>query len=480
MALPNITPFFSRFPEKLDRLIYQFSRDPAIHLFVAFLVGFGLIVWSIMIGNFSVDFNGVISDLKNLEVAGKAVERIEIQEFINSETLNEKQVGYVFSLNWGFTGVILIPLMILFVLNARGSIEKTLSQLATRHMLRKQDGEVVTTEEICASWKQRSRVWIMISFFVFLFVVFFSMWDFMQVVHTPLYKLEQAFIPANQYVDNIQDGVMSISINHKVNEFDWSVAALFDNTVLSHDSNFWFSLFAYIWIAAIGGGIGFASIAYLIGFGTFIRAKSLEAKDIYLVLDQKSKDEYKRGGFEVFEDYFTNLIALCIVLLIILYLINTQNIYLRDVHTENFFQFILGDVAKQLSALHSDLSVNFSDITKWFFAKASGSDSLPDNVQSVIASISAPFVIIFIFALQFYILRSSSQDAKENTLQLIENDDDVEKIETIHYWPVGWVSLERLFFVSVTILASFIFFRILVGLLIYLAAKAIFRIIPKF
>lgn len=477
MKLNNVKQKVINFPTKLDNIVYKLSLDPAIPIFISFLIGFLLIIWSIVIGNFSVDFNGVINQIEIINIDGKEVEKIEIKEI--KENNKTKEVGYILAFNWGFTGAILIPLMILFFLNVRGNIEKTLSQLSSRKMLKKEDGKVVSIEEICELWKNRSRIWITLSFFVFLIVVLFSMWDFIKVVHTPFYNIENVIkhIPPNEYT--IQNNVLSIKIDHKINEFDWSVGALFENTTLSIASNYWFSMCAYIWIAAIGGGIGFGAITYLIGFGTFIRAKNLANINIYLVLDKNSKDKHKRGGFEVFEDYFTNLIALCTIILMILYLMNIQNIYLRDFNSGNIFQFIFSDIHDYIKIFNFDFNKMDEKVDSLLTQILSGLGKILDNVQSSIAFIIASFIITFIYTFQFYTFHSSSQDAKQNTLKSLNNDTEIEKANNVTHWPLSWLSLRKLFFISIIMLASFIFFKLLVIMLIYLVFKAKNEIFPK-
>lgn len=439
--------------ERIDLAYARLSADGPRFAILASMAGMLAILASYFVGVMFVQFDGALAD--GLKLTPMAVE-------------TPKEVGYLAALNWSLQGFVIAPLIVYFAMAARAEISTLRENLIDLGMVVHKDWTPATHEEFEAAWRPFSAKVCGWSLLVAVIAGAFVISDFVNAVAIPLFNPEAAF-----------DG---IKLNDAKVDFDWSIAAHLAGVDVDVWLNFVFGLVVYVLFALLISAFAFYSITYFLGFALFMGGSPMHRHDLYVVPHIQRGDS--RRGFELFGDYFFNMFCAIMAILVGLYLLHVQNVYLRTPDAASLFGLIAGDIKQIYDLLDTDDTISLTKIKDVMFATPfmEDGDSTIQNIQTAVALTLGPFIIIIVVALSFITLRRTAMQGRqrwekrfstpqESLPEAVRMDDAAldkaeDYIDDMEIWPVKWISLNRLTGVMALILASFIFHRLILLFLV--------------
>jgi hypothetical protein len=445
--------------DKYWRLIALKAEVAAGTIFVG---GFLLFGFALYLGLHSVQFDGTFKGGGRLFVPPGA------------EAPLVKEVGFFFAPNWLLTGLILLPLALLYLFRTRAAIEPLISKLVQRGMLVRMDGSRADESAVMALWQRHSSWWSNVATGVFAAVVAFTIIaDFIPVVlnwNLASADSVSAFITENQ-----------IGLGHPTYEFDWSVASTFAGTTVPGWVNAAFDFFAYLFIPIIGSATMFSAMIWLFSTHGVFNANSLAADGYKLLPDVNGTDD--RCGFELFEEFFDNLVRATFVTALIVVCMHLQNIYLRAPHYANIIDMLFGD---DLQNLATNLARgDFSAIVQnglglensWRTLSSSAREFSPQTYVAVVALL---MLAVILFGMVWGWLRSSALRGQDELIAALSDDryrDLRERLEDMKVWPIGWAGINIVITSVVIVAGCMIWTNFLYLVFAYLVAAAVSRML---
>ena len=417
--------------QRLENIWSSLADEAEFIAGILFVIGLILLGLSFFLDLHQVSFDG------NLQL-------IQVPAFLNAKEeavalMITKEVGYVFAPNWGLTGLILLPLAIMYILRAKAAIEPMIRDLIKNRMLVSRDLEPVEPEHIIERWRKESGRWTLIGTVVLVLIaVFVLVGDFIPVVARWLIWDAEV----------VKDFVIgkNLTLLDDTYEFDWSIAATFKDPVVGTTANLIFSFIAYLFIAIFGSAFLFAAFIYFISVSAFFSSSGLRKHGLYLIPNLSSGD--KRLGFEVLERFFDSLINACLLTATITVSMHLQNVYLRtpehmnigemvfsqtfDELRENLANIAVGAIFESLTSTSEVLKVDIGDLT----------------LQTFTTAVALFLLSAIVFMCLWGWLRMSAIDGKKMLLAAGTLDEpQKKKLRQMKVWPVGWISLNFLIFV---------------------------------
>jgi hypothetical protein len=448
--------------QAFDRWKTQLSQRPIDAWFVASMLGFAMAAAAYYVGVGVVRFDGQL--LNGIHVAGYGV---------------EKEVGYLAALNWSLGGALLVPAIVVCSLNMHAAMAVVLQKLADRSMARTQtEFKVVTASELTARWKHDRALGLLIPFVAGATAGVFVLLGWVTEVVIPSLR-----------------GIASpdmLTIGSDAEEYDWSIACLMNN---GHHvaggcyGSLAFSLVAYFLIPVFTAAYGFSCVIDAVRFVAFAcggtrrsnasSGASGERDDWVLVASPDRADD-PFCGFGAFEPFLTPLLGVVFFILISLFLMITQNTYLRDPNSHNIWEFFSQDFFGGISAIVAVLTGALGPAAAFghLFTSDKGVSLL--NPKTVFGLFTFFFFVILSLAAAMLLVRRTAHAARglgiERAPELAAETGVAEtvvraRLEGMKFWPLTWMSqrttITVIVFMSLALLSfRLALFPIAIGLLV--------------
>jgi hypothetical protein len=437
------------------------------------VAGFVLCALSIMIGVFTVTFDG---KFRVNELATKV---------IAFDGIAGKEVGYLAALNWSFYGVLVLPVIVLTGLLAFRNMETTLRGVAARGMIRKSDTLApVSPEEYLAEWRRTDLAWRTVLIVVAILSGGFIMWDGIKVVTAPIWN--------PSLLSNIQLG-------HTDYEYDWSIATLFNNPKLalgetgtSRIAQTFFDILAYMIVPGLSTVFAFVVAVISLRFMAFVGNRGATRRGWIIVLDASQK-ENKLFGWNEFEQFFSCLLYWSLAVLFGLWLMVVQNAYLRADDSPNIVSFLFSDSNSIVGsgwqefleklAREDGVDKTFGEFTAWLFADPSS--VFFANTQWAAAILVYGFVCSFAVFGSWWMLRVTARKSRQTALEHIDKvapaagltaQEFKERVRKMKIWPIGWIDQWPLFGLLIFMFASLVSYRLMLIPIVYAVLFTVSRI----
>ncbi len=370
---------------------------------------------------------GLADLLWNGQVAGTNV--------IGFEPLSTKQVGYLYAPNWALASIVLLPLALLNLLNARDGIEPLINTLIEQRMLIRIDNSPIDAPALMEMWRRESIRWSFICFLLFIFTAIFTLYgDFYSVVWQ--WNLHPEVQLKEFTVEN------PLRISHSKYEFDWSVGSTLSGIDVGKWTNAIFALIAYLLVPIFGAGFLLSGFVWFLSFCTFFSRSSLRRKGLVLVPDTASSD--CRAGFENFEEIFDHLVQAAIYTALLALVMHLQNVFLRSPFHSTIVDMVFGGAIETLPSLQK---FDFSPLMS-FLTTVDSVIGVPidgANFQIFISALAMILLVVIVVGSIWASLRRSAIDGRRYLTQNHNlSKEQKECLGKMAVWPVGWISLNWL------------------------------------
>lgn len=360
----------------------------------------------------------------------------------------EKEVGYFYALNWAAFGCLVAPFVVFAGLGVLQSIRTTLLDLCARGMIRDKDFRPVPLSEVeplLAAHLRRSRAVFLI---VFAVVMIFMLSDWWDVVGGPILHPETVRAP-------LSDPAM---------EYDWSVASLYPGQEVNRWGLLIFGLVGYVVLAGFVPAFFVGVLLSAVYFVTFLINidRGGHGYRLAAIPEREFADPY--FGFKSFEFFFNNLLIACMLIMLALWVMLVQNIYLRDPTSPDIAQFLLHDVAFARKILGFKAAAG--EASQWALGPALRT---LENLQVALSVLLAPVVFLTALFLCWMLLRKTALKARSLSRQHLAQiaaeigetpETTLPKLREMRIWPVGWISLVQLAAVMLVLAASMLNYRL--------------------
>lgn len=438
----------------LDRQ-WRRAGDNADRIAVVFLLlGLTLGVFSGILGIHSVHWDGQVNGacVIDLEAVGSGAPCPDIR----------KQVGFLWAPNWSLGAFLLLPFIISNLLAARSGVEPLMKELVTSGMLRRRDQGPLAVEDVLPMWERESRFFLALALGICVpMTLLFVMYDdFIAVVFDWLWN--------NPSTDEIIARIKasgSTEFRSSEYEFDWSIAALFNDVDVSHHANIAFSLAAYLLIPTFGAGLVLVGFVWFIALSAFFSDKYLKKHGLILVPDLQSVDS--RLGFERFAPVMDHLVRAAVATAILAVLMHLQNVFLRVEQSETIVDLVFGDVLGALLKVSEDIALKpLLDVLKPT-PEALGIPYSSISKQTYISAVV--FLLIgYIVILSLWLTIAKRADEGRDYIDESLDDEAKKKMADFRIWPLEWISINRLL-VSFALLFMCMYFVNLIAFVIMAA-----------
>ena len=388
------------------------------------------------------------------------------------EWAGPKQVGYVPALNWSVSTVLLVPLALMLVLMASQELVHVRRLMVKRKMIVSADFEPLRQDDrrIERMWRAVRRVtkWCMIG--VTTLMLIFAMVDYVAVVDS-VYHNEKVRGRINVVSPN-----GGYTLDDVTMERDWSLAALLRRSDAKETVpvlNRVFALFVYVVYAGIGVGILFSFFVALFGVGMFFIPEVARNYGLLVIPDLTSQD--RRRGFELLGPFFSRTISVAALCLMLCYLMTLQNIYLR-VPARTLVEFLMPYPGDAISLWQAGKLGQATDALVGHIGYVPG-----NSMQSLLAWFVASFMVVAVLGVAFLFLRSSALQGRSRlqmewaqfgTQRLIRiapvdaEGQALENLQSLRAWPLLWPSLNATMFSTFLIIASFVFYKLGIAIML--------------
>ncbi|MBM3559112.1 MAG: hypothetical protein FJX53_04350 [Alphaproteobacteria bacterium] len=174
----------------------------------------------------------------------------------------EKQVGYIYAVNWSLAFVLLLPAALRFGLAALQEIGHRFRAMALARMFADAGFRVMDGSEVIAYWHRTVGRLAVFMVVIAAVVTAYIANDFMTVVA----GMEAKGPPVR------------ISLDDTALENDWSIAALLQaapgETLPNATATFWFALIVYVLLAVSGSIYGFIFFSFAFGLTSIVNRLS--------------------------------------------------------------------------------------------------------------------------------------------------------------------------------------------------------------
>lgn len=424
---------------------------------------FRLTLWTILIG-FAMILIAMMLKVSQVTFDGKLVNGFDV--FAHTPTapgahrVATKEVGFLFAFNWSLFSIVIAPAMVWFGLGLHRSVAITLENLAERGMLRDGDFGRLDAATVASLWRQHLTGNRLLFLFAFALVIGFNLYDWWSVVGDPI----------------LHPQAVHAALNDPEMEYDWTVACLFADGHVPAMPLFAFGLAAYVFLSGMATAFALAVAISALHFIAFLTAGKVSGVRIELAAMPRLDKNDVHFGFGLFSDFFNNLLLTAIFILFALWLMMTQNIYLRDMGHADFGSFLLDDVAYAGQIV--TLKTTPEAALRWL---SRPSLSLIANPQTTLALLLFPFVCIIAIGSSWFLLRNAAFAARELSLRnaaRLASELGARKagiVEALQgamvVWPVGWIRANELIVIMVTLFCSPVSYRLIVIPLAWMLLK---------
>jgi hypothetical protein len=277
-------------------------------------------------------------------------------------------------------------------------------------------------------------------------------------------------------------GPRLLDINAGSLEYDWSIACLLrTDQDVQCGPNLAFGIAAFLVVPCVVSAVAFWSMIDAALFVAFAcgETSSAEATDDHgaplptdwtLVASAADPDD-SRCGFEAFEGFFSALLFNAFFILLSLFLMITQNSFLRDPASANILEFFAQDFAGVTNAVASLNPAHFDLVA--FAGALIHSDKAINlfNPKTIFGILSFFFVVFLCLAATMVLLRKAAgaacQLAEDHRAVLAEElglsqTEVCDRLKQMRFWPIGWMSQNTTIVVIIFMSFSLFSFRLAV------------------
>lgn len=426
--------------DMINRFIDWLIRNRITITMWLFVLGFAMIFLSWVIGIFNVEFNGQLKNGYDVftEANGNPIEN----------HVSSKQVGYFPALNWSLFVALIAPLIVFFAISTLQSFKRTLVAFCESGMARDDGFNRVDTGMILAKWQAQLNQNRFLFAAIFAAVMYFTLYDWWSVVGWPITHPEPVNTPITDF--NM--------------DYDWSVASLYKDSNVSAIQLFIFGLFGYIIFAGLIPALTISVTVCTLTFMLFISTLHTDKSPVHFAAIPSPTLKDRHFGFKLFSDLFHNFLMMSLLVLIGLWLMSIQNVYLRDTEYTDIYRFLLGDT-KQLGMITKG---DFSNFIPWLKMPA---ERFYYNIQVAASGLLYPFICLLGICGCWFILGAKAREAQDYSLKNAEKlagefnmsrDVLVERLSNeMEFWPVGWIKSRQLLFFMFLMACSMISYRVI-------------------
>lgn len=432
------------------------------------IIGFILVVASLMVGNAGVGFDGhlradaIARGDARLPAGAPSLATLDVG--LRLKPGQVKEVGYVAALNWAIYSIVMSPLVLTSGLLAFRNIEPTLVKMAERGMIRKTETlEAMSAAEYLSHWRRADLVWRIMLILVCVCGIGFLAWDSWSSVNAPIVHPET---------------LAGVTLADPVSEFDWSIACLLNGTKVNCAAQQTFDIIAYILVPGLSTLIAFSVAIVALRFMAFV-ANAGGPQNLWFVSVDASETDDDLLGWRVFEPFFSCLLYWALAVLFGLWLMVVQNTYLRDPTSSTIVEFLLNDSSVIVSLGNPD-AIGKAVFNAGGFDKAVGaaltwlvadpSQKFFANPQEAIAIMLYAFVCAIAVVGAWWLLRVTalkSQLTTRQNLAYFAKAQGVkqrvlhERLQKMKAWPVAWIGQMRLFALMLLLFGSLVSYRLI-------------------
>lgn len=430
----------------IDRSVIYVVDSRARFLIWVIVLGFFVVVLSVILNIGSVAFSGRLLNGFN---ALAAIPALQDQPVVAS-----KEVGFLWAVNWSLFCTVIAPIIVGFGLNTLRTFETTLESICAAGMLRDDAFRRVSYNSLAEIWHAHAQKNRLLFIFVLIAVIGFIMWDWWSVVGHPLINPDSVRNP-------LTDPQM---------EYDWSVSALFEGSSVNTSALLVFSFAAYFLFAALVPALVIAVTLCTIYFMVFVTSVRLpgdgKSDEVHFAAVPSGEDD-RHFGFKVFGPLFDSYLLMSLFIMLGLWLMAVQNVYLRDPFSTNIVNFIWGDLDQYARLI--DNSGGVFDFISWFVAPTRY--TVP-NIQVALSVLLMPTICLVSVAGSWFILRSKAISAgklsRKNVAKLARElqqssdrlDERLKK--DMEVWPVGWITSRKLLAMMAFLFAALVSYRLII------------------
>ncbi|MEO8685877.1 MAG: hypothetical protein ABI414_13685 [Devosia sp.] len=387
-----------------------------------------------------------------------------------------KEVGFFLAPNWLLTGIALLPMAIFYLLRTRASIEPLIGRMVERDMIVTLKGEPAGLEAILAIWRRHSRWWSNVASIIFIAAIAFTfIADFLPVVLRWNLATPEA----------VRDFVTgeNITLGNPTYEFDWSVASTFRGSRIDGWLNLAFAFLAYLVIPMFGSAVLFSAMTWFFATHSVFSSRSLAAEGFRIAPDASSDDP--RCGFEVFEEFFSNLVRATFFTAMIVVCMHLQNVFLRSPKFSNILEMTFGNKLQDI--VTSIGNRDFGGIIDALTSLTLTLDALDMTIaelspQTYVAAVALAMLAVIVFGMVWGWLRQSAMRGRDDMLaELNEKSTRPSKLKTklksMRVWPLGWADLNTVLAAVVIVAGCMIWSNFLILVLAFVLVLAATQIL---
>lgn len=366
-----------------------------------------------------------------------------------------KEVGFVWALNWSVIYVVAFPTIIFLMIVSFQNIDSTLRRLVRTGMVVGQGWKPVSEDMLIRDWRlalARSLPWAG-ALCALVAVQSLTEWYFMSGSHLAA----GAFSP-------------------EFDEYDWSVAALLQggSRHVSPAVNGAFSLVAYV-VQGVSAAIVLCFFAFIFAFSNMVYRYARQSTVVRLIPAIDSEDN--RCGFSVFESFFKNALYVAMMVFVILYLMQVQNLYLRS-EAPNLALFLLGGIGDALHvSVSGQLEQGLDILAGTLFSIGDSS-----NLTSTAAIFLGVVLVMVILLGPAYVLNFAARQSRNEIRSYIEANgtgtlskltaaECLQRLDRMEFWPVKWPRINHMVGFLVFAFLCLLFYRL--GLLFLLGSALV-------
>lgn len=361
-----------------------------------------------------------------------------------------REVGYGAAINWSLNYGLLFPIAAYLMLSSLQAVSRSLERMDGCGMIR--DSRDLTIErsatELRAAWETDSRgtkAMIRVAIALALLIAL-GEW-----IYGNLIPLITGSLAGRE-------------------EIDWGLGALVRNGgAIARLANGVFDLVAFLLEAALIASM-LSFLILMFDFGNL--SEYSRRYSVQLIPDLTSEDP--RRGFQVFEAPLRRLVYVSFVAFLMAYATRLQNLYLRDLDTNNIWQFIHNDVVAGFTAELTGKGAG--EKLAQLFSNAF-TPTLHDRPLATSLNFSEVAVVFGMFAVAvtvFVVVSDTARNAAREACDAAKAHydhggaplypatpgDAKQILKTMDVWPIRYLSLNLLICLSIAAAATLFFYRL--------------------
>ncbi|MDR3526100.1 MAG: hypothetical protein P4L57_02400 [Rhizomicrobium sp.] len=428
-----------------------------------------LTLWLLIIG-FAMCAFATTLHIDTISFHGDLINHLNAFRGAPPNSVTAKQVGYFWALNWSLFSTCIAPAIVWFGIGALQALNSTLANLCERGMLRTKTFNKIEYGTLQGKWQRHMEQNRAMFLFIFFMVFYVVMSDWWSVVSHPL------LYPAS-VTQTASDPVM---------EFDWSVASLFLDGHVNSVLLFIFGFVAYVVFAACVPALAISVTLCTLFYMLFLTTTRTEdGTQLHFAAIPIASGKDRHFGFKVFSDLFHNFLMMSLLILIGLWLMAVQNVYLRDMTHGDIYSMLTGEMSEAVS-----LSVSHGNVYSFVVWLMQPAKQLVYNPQVAWAALLFPIVSIISVLGCWFILgikaRQAQAFSRDHVAALAKEygllpDVLSERLDNeMEFWPVGWIKSNQLLVLMSLLFVSLVSYRAIVVPILLSTTLGIFALLKYF